>query len=225
MYIRTNNPNGTTSTARIDGRGRRSENCNIAVCIVTDNADTINDLRDDIARTTKNLRDEIGALENGSITAHVTERRAYRGGEENGIYRSISLHIVNDGLANHKVIRTDADSTANVKGIYVGHTSHRRTNDDATDAELLAQMQHGGVIWREVTRQLCTEIDQSEDYINACKDKIDTLEREMGNGTDAKYRIVTAVKDEQAAKRWIKANGYDNDNYGTVALVPTVKGY
>jgi hypothetical protein len=221
MYIRTNNPNGTTSFARIDGRGRRSENCNIAVCIVTDHADTINELRDDIARATEKLWDTIGALTNGSITAHVKSQQMYRnGGDEQYTSRFISLHIVNDGQANHQIIRTDGYG-GSIDGIYVGHTSHHRTNDDATDAELLDQMQHGCPIWREVTRELCTNIDQSEDYIKSCNDKIDMLQREMSNGTDAKYRILTAVKDEKAAERWIKNNGYADNAHGTVVLVPT----
>jgi hypothetical protein len=218
MFIRTNNPNGTTSTASIDGRGRRRENCTIAVCSVINHAAEIAELRDDIARSQQCVADEKGALTNGSIVILVkTDDGRYFNGD---VYTSISLYVANDGNAQHRVIRTTDCNVRPENGIYLTHVS-RRVNHDATDAELLEMAEFGNVIWRDVTSKLCELIDQSESFIDACNAKIDMMEKKIANGTDEKYEILTAVKDEQAAKRWIKNNGYDSDHW-TIALVPTM---
>jgi hypothetical protein len=222
MYIRTNNPNGTTSTARINGRGRRRENCNIAVCIVTDNNDTINDLRDQIATSNEWLKNETGALNNGSIVTTVYTGDTYRNGEPD-TYTMLRLHVVNDGAANHRIIRT-TNVNEKVSGGIMVSTSwdfDKRVPTDSSDADLMSMMQHGGTIWRAVISGLCTAIDERQNHIDTLTDKIAQLQAKTDGGTDATYRIVTAVKDEQAAKRWIKTNGYDDNAYGTVVLIPT----
>jgi hypothetical protein len=217
MFIRTNNPNGTTSTASIDGRGRRRENCTIAVCSVINHAAEIAELRDDIARSQQHVADEKGALTNGSIVILVkTDDGRYFNGD---VYTSISLYVVNDGNAQHRVIRTTDCNVRPENGIYLTHVS-RRVNDDATDAELLEMAEFGNVIWREVTSELCRQIDQCESSIDKRNTEIEKLQSQIDNGTADKYEILTAVKDEQAAKRWMSANVYDNDRY-TYAIVPT----
>jgi hypothetical protein len=217
MFIRTNNPNGTTSTASIDGRGRRRENCNVAVCRVTNNAAEIAELRDDITRSEQSAADLRGALTNGSIVVLVkTDDDRYADGTR---YTSISLHIINDGNADHRVIRTTDCNVRPENGMYLAHVS-RRVNDDATDAELLEMAEFGNVIWREVTSELCRQIDQCESSIDKRNTEIEKLQSQIDNGTADKYEILTAVKDEQAAKRWMSANVYDNDRY-TYAIVPT----
>lgn len=214
MFIRTNNPNGTTSTARIDGRGRRRENCTVAVCKVTNHADDIAGLRDDIARSQQRIADEKGALTNGSIVIIVKTEDRW-----DHTFTSISLYVVSDGNAQHRIIRTTDCNTRPENGMYLCHVS-RRIDTDATDCELLEMAEFGNAIWREATSKLCELIDQSESFIDACNAKIKMMEKKIDNGTADEYTILTAVKDEQAAKRWIKNNGYDSD-YWTIALVPT----
>lgn len=219
MYITAIKPNGTTVSQRIDGRGRNHANTNIAICRVTGHNTEIADRRTGIAFSTERRDNAMGALNNGSIVTVVCTSNTYRDGEPHA-YNTLSVYVINDGAANHHVIRT-TDINHKVAGtrISTDYAFDQRVSAYATDDELVSMMQTGAAIWRAAMKGLCSKIDECEDAIKKHQNTIDSLEYQMEQGNSEKYEILTAVKDDAAAKRWIKNNNWV-DGY-TIVTLPT----
>lgn len=207
---------GETKSGYVKG-ARRNVTC--AVVRIKDHDAEADRLHDEIVDLEADLAVYKRAIVDGSIRFNIYFDQV---GEH--VFPMLSIYVTNDWQNTRSVTRNSGYHDYDRDHEIFLTTGFKYENRETfspldTDADLLAEMNVAGKIWRAAIVGLSEKIDNAEKGIRQREAKIKSLRDRSEQGETTSIEFLYAAKDEKTATKWISENTYD-DGESKVIVVP-----